>query len=183
MSKVSEAEFIKSLGDFLTRNEYVHAEESHFGKDNDKRPDVELALNREYWVGDFPDYLLLEAKSHHSKDAPNTINKIFGQLLKETGKKTEARLGAGRYCLGVVFPEESAEWTDDNGKRFSQPSGPKYYRSGFNRIDRGKYVAFGELVDARFVLSFSMDVNILRIYKWADFYDSGSKCLLELPDR
>ena len=105
--KISENDLISAFAAFLLEGSFVNGNDSHFEGDSDESADIELALEKSKWPKEFPDYLLLEAKSHHSKDSPNTINKVFGQLLKETGKCATKRRPKGSCCLGAYFGERA----------------------------------------------------------------------------
>jgi hypothetical protein len=178
--KISEKKLISEFKSFLQLNNLVF-NQSHFGPDDETKADVELALNAEKWPDDFPEWLIIEAKSHHSKDSPNTINKIFGQLLKETGKRTDGTDRSLRsYCLGILFPSESAKWNDSTGRRVSRPGGEEYYRAGFKRIKEQTYIDFGHLVNAKYILSFSSDRKLLRVFDWKEFLNPGPP-VLTLP--
>ncbi len=115
MDRTSEKQLIAEAKQFFEEKGLVVSAECHFGEDDDELPDVKIAFNRDQWKGDFPDYLLLEAKSHHSTDSPNTINKIFGQLLKESGKVVEESLEGATFCLGVLIPEDAGTWIVERG--------------------------------------------------------------------
>ena len=112
-SKKSEQELVEEFQRFLSTHGYIRQAECHFAGDSDVLADVELALDGPRWPSGMPDYLLLEAKSHHSEDSPNTINKAFGQLLKEANKNT-AKRAQRPHCLGLLIPVDGAQWL--NGK-------------------------------------------------------------------
>lgn len=169
--KISEKELVQKLASFLRRNELVE-QECHFDGDDEGRADIELCLSAPKWPADFPEWLFIEAKSHHSTDAPNTINKIFGQLLKETGKNASDR-AKKKYALAVVFPSEKGEWESKGGSKQKTLSGEDYYRQGFSRIDPRAYSGFGELVNVKYVMSFSSTEQCLRVFDWVGFRRGG----------
>jgi len=168
----TEADLIDAFRQFVVSKGLVSEAHCHFSGDSDDCADVELTLEAAGWPKNFPRHLLIEAKSHHSTDAPNTINKIFGQLMKETGKHCATRVRRARsYKLAVLVPADSAHWTGSNGKRHRQPGGLVYYQSGFRRIDRRVYIEFGALVEVAYVLLYSISDASLAVYDWVDFYD------------
>lgn len=167
--KISEKTFVETLAAFLKQGQLVDYE-SHFDGDDDDKADIELCLSTNRWPQDFPKWLFVEAKSHHSTDAPNTINKIFGQLLKETGKSRCDRADK-ESALAIAFPSEAGAWKNKKNRQIKMPSGEAYYRQGFLRIDRPVYEAFGELVKAKYVLSFSETERRLRVFDWVGFLD------------
>lgn len=169
-SKVTEVQLVSELRHFLVSNCLIRTRDSYFNGDSDEYADVELAVDKMRWPSGVPDYLILEAKSHHSKDSPNTINKIFGQLLKEANKSPAHGRRSSEFCLGILIPTDSAVWYDSNGKTVTRGSGVKYYRDGFRRIKQDTYNAFGKLVDARYVLAYSVRERQLAIYDWSGFY-------------
>ena len=111
-------------------NSYVRKADYHFDGDNGQSADVELVLESQHWPERMPSHLFLEANCHHSKDSPNTINKLFGQLLKETNKDL---VGGQKknYCLGILIPKDGAEWIDRAGAKVKRGSDVGYYREGF----------------------------------------------------
>lgn len=54
----------------------VLTKEVNFGADNGSYADIEYLANN-------GEYLIVEAKNHHSSDKHNTVHKLFGQLLKK----------------------------------------------------------------------------------------------------
>jgi len=170
--KMGEADFINATARFLCSLGFVREIECHFGRDSDTKADVELALDPSHWPTGMPGYLSLEAKSHHSKDSPNTINKAFGQLLKEAGKNSSRR-GRPEHCLGLLIPIDGALWLDEREKLVRRGSGIEYYRNGFTRIDSEVFAGFGRLVNARYVLAFSDHYQRLEVYAWDTFHAAG----------
>lgn len=168
--RILENELVNSLKEFLISEALVHEDKSHFDGDNDDKADVELVLVSERWSSIEFNKIYIEAKSHHSTDSQNTINKIFGQLLKETGKRSIDR---SNECLAIVFPAENAEWIDNKKNRVTKISGVDYYRRGFSRINPNVFKDFGVLVGAEYIISYSTCSKVLDIYKWATFLDSN----------
>lgn len=170
--QISEKVLVEGFREFVVQQHLVVESESHFGGDTKALADVELCLVRDRWPLGSPANLLVEVKSHHSEDSPNTINKIFGQLLKETGKANDGPRRANS-ALAILFPAEGADWVA-RGRSFTRKPGNEYYRKGFLRIKRNIYLEFGSLVGARYVLSFSVDKSFLEVHSWAGFYDGMS---------
>lgn len=105
-----------------------------------KFADIEfLAVSGTHWV--------IEAKSHDSKDKYNTVHKIFGELLKETGKANRASC---KY--GVLLPEEARG----------------FYSQSFQTIAREKYIKFGELIPVSAV--FLIGESGLQVVSWASLH-------------
>lgn len=129
--KIEESELIEHFKSFLINEKLIDNNNSHFDGDNAERADVEITIaSPEKWRIGQNTRLYIEAKSHHSSDSQNTINKIFGQLLKETGKRELKE----NECLAILFPMESAEWINNKKKTETRVSGEEYYRRGFSRI-------------------------------------------------
>lgn len=70
---------------------------------------------------------IIEAKSHDSSDKHNAIHKVFGELLKETGRGGR-QVEKSRY--GLLLPSD----------------GLAFFGKGFLCVERGRFVAFGDLV-------------------------------------
>jgi hypothetical protein len=175
--KISEVELVNNFRTFLISESLVNEKNSHFDGDDENRADVELVLDSERWSGIDFKKIYIEAKSHHSTDSQNTINKIFGQLLKETGKRS---LDSQTECLAILFPSESAQWIDNKNKPVTKIIGVDYYRRGFSRINQKSFIDFGELVGAKYILSYNTDKKKLDIFKWATFLDSNVSPILSL---
>lgn len=90
---------------------------------------------------------VIEAKSHDSKDKHNTVHKIFGELLKETGRSDR-----GTCKFAVLIPEEAVH----------------FYSRAFQSIAREKFLAFGSLVPVESVFTFG-DAGVGEI-SWEDLY-------------
>lgn len=161
-----EEKFVDEVRKFLCTSEYVTASACHFAGDGVGLADVELQLNADLWPSGMPNHLILEAKTHHTKDSPNTINKIFGQLLTEASKLRKKE----SYCLGILIPTDGAEWIDSKQKLNRRRSGIDYYRTAFNRIKANLFSEYGELVDAQYVLAFSVKKQALSVFGWNEFY-------------
>jgi hypothetical protein len=175
---MSEQEFVDAVRSFLCRHGYIRRAECHFDGDSDVLADVELALEEKHWPAEMPGRLLLEAKSHHSLDSPNTINKAFGQLLKEANKSTNTRAQQS-HCLGLLIPVDGAAWRNSKGNPVRRDSGIEYYRTGFQRIDAEIFAGFGRLVNARYVLAFSVHEQYLAVFGW-DAFHAGDPPLARL---
>lgn len=91
---------------------------------------------------------VIEAKSNVSSDAHNTVHKIFGELLKETGRTS-------RNCFkhAVLIPENSK----------------KFYSRLFQSINREKFIGFGKLIPIDTVFTFGSS-GIIQI-SWVELYD------------
>lgn len=132
----------------------------NIGRDNKLCADIEyLSYNGEY--------LIIEAKSHESKDAYNTRHKIFGQLLKEHSKESLSR---NEYydaiVLGILIPKDKPI----SGKSNIKKTGYDFYRKGFLNIPECKFCKFGKLVKAKYVFVCSLNAKVVDIYSWIGFY-------------
>lgn len=92
---------------------------------------------------------VIEAKSHDSKDKYNTVHKLFGELLKETG-----RLHRDTCKFAVLIPEEAVH----------------FYSRAFQSIAREKFIAFGSLVPVESVFTFGT-TGIFE-FSWEDLYSA-----------
>jgi hypothetical protein len=92
---------------------------------------------------------VIEAKSDDSKDKHNTVHKIFGELLKETGRTNRADC---RHA--VLIPESAVD----------------FYSRAFQSIAREKFLGFGRLipVDTVFLSGPSGTTQLT----WAGLYDA-----------
>jgi len=90
----------------------------------------------------------IEAKSNASRDAHNTAHKIFGELLKETGRENR-----DACHIAILIPEDSK----------------LFYSRLFQSIKREKFVAYGRLVPVEKVFTFSKAG--IGIITWEDLYD------------
>ncbi len=135
----------------------------NFGSDTNDTADVEYLANN-------GELIVLEAKSHESKDAYNTRHKIFGQLMKEHGKQNEYRQKyANTIAFGILIPEDEPS----SGKSNTKMKGVEFYRKGFEGIPEDLYLKFGMLVNAKYVFVCSVNNRSVKVYSWASFYNSG----------
>lgn len=141
----------------------------NIGCDSKCHADIEYLTNS-------GEYLVVEAKSHESKDAFNTRHKIFGQLLKEHGKSNDHR---SRYSteltLGILIPEDAPSSGKSNTKR----PGITFYRNGYEGIPEHLYSAFGSLVNAKYVFVCSFIQCTVKVFSWDGFYrGDGEICVI-----
>lgn len=92
---------------------------------------------------------VIEAKSDDSKDKYNTVHKIFGELLKETGRTNRDN------CQHAVLIPESAVG---------------FYSRAFRSIDRDKFLGFGALIPVDTVF-LSAPSGVKQI-TWAALFDA-----------
>jgi hypothetical protein len=90
----------------------------------------------------------IEAKSNDSKDAHNSVHKIFGELLKETGRDYR-----DECLIGILIPEDSMS----------------FYSRLFQSINREKFIQFGNLIPIESV--FTYGVSDVGKISWEDLYD------------
>jgi len=104
--------------------------------------DVEFeSVSKLHWV--------IEAKSDDSKDRHNTVHKIFGELLKETGR---ANRDSCRHA--ILIPSNAVQ----------------FYSRAFQSIHREKFLGFGELVPIDTVFT-SRETGVDQL-SWEAFYDA-----------
>lgn len=94
-------------------------------------------------------YWVIEAKSNDSTDAYNTVHKIFGELLKETGRTNRAEC---KYA--ILIPENAIN----------------FYSRLFRCIRREKFIGFGRLIPIDTVFTFG-DSRVGKI-TWVELYDA-----------
>lgn len=92
---------------------------------------------------------VIEAKSDASKDKHNTVHKIFGELLKETGRENRSNC---RYA--ILIPESSVE----------------FYSRAFQSINRKKFLGFGKIIPINTV--FTSAATGVRQLTWMALYDA-----------
>ncbi|MFM0454955.1 hypothetical protein PQR21_31640 [Paraburkholderia nemoris] len=135
-------------------------EMANIGTDSPLYSDVEYVTTND-------EYLVIEAKSHESKDAYNTRHKIFGQLLKEHGKKNPLR---DRYtnslALGILIPKDETS----SGKSNTRQSGYQFYRNGYRDIPHHLFRGFGELTKTKYVFVCSLKNETVDVYSWTGFH-------------
>ena len=101
----------------------------------------------------------IEAKSHGTSDDSNAVHKVFGELLKETGRSNRDNCN-----VGILLDE----------------GGITFYNGAFRKIPRCKFLGFGLLVPVRCVFSFG--ASGVRHTSWEQFYDrSFHGCSLGFP--
>ena len=133
--------------------------EINIGNDNASCSDIEYLSNGN-------EYLIIEAKSHESKDAYNTRHKIFGQLLKEHGKSSPSRKKHfPSLTLGILIPKDKTA----SGKSNTKKSGYDFYRNGYSDIPEPIFSGFGELAIVKYVFVCSISEKTIDIYTWAGF--------------
>jgi hypothetical protein len=122
------------------------------------------------------EYLIVEAKSHESKDAFNTRHKIFGQLLKEHGKTNDHRSRHSNcLTLGILIPEDPPS----SGKSNTTKPGIVFYREGYEGIPEHLYSAFGSLVKAKYVFVCSVVRSSVKVFTWVGYYRGDAEiCLI-----
>ncbi len=106
-----------------------------------KHADIEfISTSGCYWV--------IEAKSNDSSDAHNTVHKIFGELLKETGRENRSDC---KY--GILIPE----------------CGKEFYSRLFQAINRDKFIEFGKLIPVDSVFTYGQ--LGVQTMSWEKLYD------------
>ncbi|MFQ2168779.1 hypothetical protein ACK35I_06780 [Aeromonas veronii] len=176
-NRISEKKLTDAFKGFLLKNEIIQEDASHFDGDDETKSDVEISISNNFISNKLEmKKIYIEVKTHHSTDSQNTIHKVFGQLLKETGKRTLK----DQECLAIMFPHEPAEWKAQ-GKTIKKTCGVGYYRQGFKKIDKEKFIRFGELVSVKYIFSFSSKEQKLEIYEWKDFLSTNVGPILILP--
>lgn len=91
----------------------------------------------------------IEAKSDDSKDKHNTVHKIFGELLKETGRTDRSN------CHHAILISESSV---------------EFYSRAFQTIDRKKFIGFGDLIPIKTVFT-SSSTGVQQL-SWQSLYDA-----------
>ena len=90
---------------------------------------------------------VIEAKSDDSGDKHNTVHKIFGELLKETGRTNRSNC---RHA--ILIPESAVE----------------FYSRAFQSIDRKKFIGFGKLIPVDTV--FTSSAAGVKLLNWKALY-------------
>jgi len=117
-------------------------QEFNFNCRSKKYADIEfISTSDSHWI--------IEAKSHKSKDAHNSVHKIFGELLKETGRARNH----GLYKFGVLIPID----------------GRNFYSRLFSVIPKEKFIAFGNIIPVSAI--FCLGEGEFVAYDWSSFYD------------
>lgn len=107
-----------------------------------KYADVEfMSASNLHWV--------IEAKSDDSKDRHNTVHKIFGELLKETGRDNRNNC---RHA--ILIPGGSVQ----------------FHSRAFQSIHRDKFIGFGRLIPVDCV--FTCHEQGITQMTWEGLYDA-----------
>ncbi|WP_297575913.1 hypothetical protein [uncultured Deefgea sp.] len=158
-----EAELVKEFCNYLTLNtaHTFHAATIHNQNgDTGNFADIELTTSS-------GELIAIEAKTHETRDAPNTVHKVFGQLLNEQRKKNEFR-NAIHPSFAILIPSE----VPDNPKAPRQ-TGKDYYQRRFQEIPTNHFHGFGVLVNAKYVFVFKRsEPQALHVYTWSGFYNN-----------
>ncbi len=110
--------------------------------------------------------IAIEAKTHETQDGPNTVHKVFGQLLAEQGKTNQQRKNSKNTCFGILIPAEKP-----TNPKAPKDFGKDYYQRRFRDIPKTKFQEFGVLVNAKYVFVFRRTTpQQLEVYKWLDFH-------------
>ena len=92
---------------------------------------------------------VIEAKSDRSGDRHNSVHKIFGEILKETGRTNR------QDCMhAVLIPTNAVQ----------------FYSRKFQCIDRGKFLGFGKLIPIDTV--FTCATGVIQQLTWSELYDA-----------
>jgi hypothetical protein len=92
---------------------------------------------------------VIEAKSDESGDRHNSAHKIFGEILKETGRTNR------QDCMHAVLIATNAV---------------HFYSKKFQCIDREKFVGFGNLIPIDTV--FTCETGVIQQLTWCGLYDA-----------
>lgn len=104
--------------------------------------DIEfISASKLHWV--------IEAKSNDSKDCYNTVHKIFGELLKESGRDNR-----DNYVTPYSY----------------QATLIQFYSQAFRSIHRSKFNGFGCLIPIDCI--FTSDKEGISQIPWEQFYDA-----------
>jgi len=166
-----EAPLIRCFSEIIRSNaRFGIKKEINIGNDSASCSDVEYVSNSN-------EYLIIEAKSHESKDAYNTRHKIFGQLLKEHGKSSADRKEhSSSIALGVLIPKD----IPSSGKSNTKKSGYDFYRDGYSDIPQELFSGFGELAKVKYVFLCSAENKTVDVYTWGGFH-RGEKPIYLVP--
>ena len=156
-----EAQLIKCFKNIVLNDQnFGIKKEINIGNDNIKHSDIEYISNKD-------EYLIIEAKSHESKDAYNTRHKIFGQLLKEHGKINSVRNNHKQsLALGILIPKDKPS----SGKSNTKKSGYDFYRDGYIDIPEDLFKQFGQIVKAKYFFVCSITKKEIDVYTWSGFH-------------
>ncbi len=162
MNRTPEADLIKCFEDILLKSKYINNDyNKHFGRNSKTLGDIEFVNNEN-------EYLVIEAKSHHSGDAHNSYHKLFGELLKETGRNTTIRTRKYKETtLAILIPSDSCEY---QSKSIPKDDGVSFYNKQFRNIPEHIYIGFGKLVNSKYVFTCSERERNIKQYTWEGFY-------------
>lgn len=124
----------------------------------DKDLCIELLLNNNCKSRTFADvefisktnvHWVIEAKSNESSDRYNTVHKVFGDLLKETGRPNRKNC---RYA--ILLPKSALE----------------FYSKSFQSIAKDKFVGFSKLIPINTV--FLCGQSEIQEITWRELYEA-----------
>lgn len=166
-----EAPLIQSFSEVIRSDaRFGIKKEINIGNDSAACSDIEYISNGN-------EYLIIEAKSHESKDAYNTRHKIFGQLLKEHGKISSSRQEhSSSIALGILIPKDKTT----SGKSNTKKSGYDFYRDGYSVIPEAMFTGFGELAKVKYVFLCSVKNKTVDVYAWSGFH-RGENPIYSVP--
>lgn len=176
-NKKPEASLIKTFKRIMKDNNKINLKKTYkFGSEKKENPCENLYKGSAdiKYISQDEECIMIEAKSHHSKDAPNTRHKLIGQLLKLSGEYDQKLIDNKNPILGILIPEDSCDEGNGSGKK-----GDQYYREGFNIISKEKFERFGKLVNAKYVFTCSEKNEDVKQYNWMDFY-LGNEPILKI---
>lgn len=166
-----EGPLIRCFGEVIRSDaRFGIKKEINIGNDSALYSDVEYISNSD-------EYLIIEAKSHESKDAYNTRHKMFGQLLKEHGKNSTSRKEHDSLVLGILIPKDEAS----SGKSNTKKSGYDFYRKGVLCIPETMFSGFGKLVNVQYVFLCSVKDRTVDVYSWEGFHRGEGPIYLIRP--
>ncbi|WP_010676346.1 hypothetical protein [Bacillus timonensis] len=157
-----EQKLIENFKMTLLKHDYIDTKfRVNFGRNTKDFADVEF-------VSKEGEYIVLEAKTHHTRDAHNTYHKLFGELLKETGKNTHIRSKfQGKLSYGILIPDDACDID-----YVPKDDGMTFYQKQFNNIPQEIFKKFGNLVNAKYVFVYSENKQKIKIYTWMGFYNN-----------
>lgn len=154
-NKDPEKELVDKFKDIIINSDskFQISNEINFNCRSKKYADIEYQIPS-------GELLVIEAKTHKTSNASNSAHILFGDLLKETGRKRDY----ANIIYGLLIPKDN----------YNKKNGDDFYRDSFNKIDKCIYQKFGEIIPVSYVFVCDNKKQQIEVYSWMGFYNNSN---------